>query len=62
MTIHRDTDITLQTCEACGGEGQIYHADGSQSWDFIEICEECEGTGAALIPCELIELEDLEIA
>lgn len=25
-----------------------------------EFCEECDGTGGALIPCELVELQDLE--
>ena len=68
MTLHRNTDVTLQVCTCCGGEGRIYHAGhgatsrgGNLYWDdWSEPCKECEGTGGALIPCELIELEDLD--
>lgn len=55
-------DITLQICQACDGEGRIYHAGwgatirgGNLYWDdWSEPCAECEGTGGALIPCQPI--------
>lgn len=62
-TLHRDTDVTLQTCTCCDGEGRLYRS----GWDRngpIDIdegeCPHCEGTGGALEPCELIEEEDLD--
>jgi hypothetical protein len=62
------SDVTLQLCPVCDGQGRIYHPghqtfespSGNLIWDdWSEPCEECVGTGGALVPCVLIELEDL---
>jgi hypothetical protein len=59
-----DTDIewTVAPCEACDGEGRIYHGDGSQPWDYIEDCGSCGGKGAVDVEITRVArtLDDLE--
>lgn len=58
----------LMPCECCGSEGRIYVREDfycrATGWTpgerDIGRCEECEGTGGALIPSFPVDLEDLE--
>jgi hypothetical protein len=64
-----DTDVSLQLCPSCGGEGYelvsfwVYeHGCGVPHRDVAHgrRCEECNGDGLALIPVEPIDEEDLK--
>jgi len=59
--MHRDNDVSLQLCPVCGGEGRIFQGSGYDGdlMNSEQRCEECEGTGGALVPVELIDLDDL---
>lgn len=55
MTLFEDRTFVL--CPCCGSEGFRYsgHYDDERC---LGVCEECEGTGIALIECEPAERDD----
>ena len=54
--------VTLQLCEACGGEGKLYTSryggNDPDVWPVGE-CPACEGTGYALYETEPVEEEEI---
>jgi hypothetical protein len=59
-----ETDIVIEICEYCGGEGQLYTSRyGGNDPDVWPIgpCPACEGHCSAIIPAEPIEIEDLAV-
>jgi hypothetical protein len=63
-----DTDVSLQLCPACGGEGhelvtiQVYELGcGFSHPDTVygDRCDECDGTGGALVPVEPVDFEEI---
>lgn len=47
-------------CEACGSEGRLLTSDGGPYDVDNGPCPYCEGTGLALVECELIMMQDLD--
>lgn len=60
------TRPVLVSCECCGSEGRVYvredYYDRLYGWQPGERdlgpCEECEGTGGALVPSFPVEPDD----
>ena len=61
-------DVRLDVCSCCDGEGRVYErvwvyerGCGFAHEDDADVgpCDECDGTGGALVPVEPVELEDV---
>jgi hypothetical protein len=50
----------LVLCEACGSEGRLLTSNGGPYDTDNGPCPYCDGTGLALVECELIMMEDLD--